>query len=49
MQDEPPLVVDLDGTLIKSDMLLETLVGVVRRGPWLVFLLPFWLMRGRAG
>lgn len=48
MQDEPPLVVDLDGTLIKSDMLLETLVGVIRRGPWLVFLLPFWLMRGRA-
>src|SRR5687767_1876350 len=49
MREELPLVVDLDGTLIKSDMLLETLVGVLRRLPWLVVLIPVWLLRGRAG
>lgn len=49
MQDEVPLVVDLDGTVIKSDMLLETLLAVIRRRPWMVLLVPFWLLRGRAG
>src|SRR5687767_408170 len=48
MEAQPPLVVDLDGTLIKTDMLLETLVAVLARLPWLVLALPFWLLRGRA-
>jgi 4-hydroxybenzoate polyprenyltransferase/phosphoserine phosphatase len=48
MDPQPPLVVDLDGTLVKTDMLLETLVGALQRAPWLVFVLPFWLLRGRA-
>lgn len=43
-----PLVVDLDGTLIRSDMLLETLAAVLKRRPWLAFAVPLWLMRGRA-
>lgn len=42
-----PLCVDLDGTLVKTDMLMETLVAVVRRRPWLAFALPVWLARGR--
>jgi 4-hydroxybenzoate polyprenyltransferase len=43
-----PLCVDLDGTLVKSNLLIETLVGALKHQPWLVFALPFWLARGRA-
>jgi 4-hydroxybenzoate polyprenyltransferase len=43
-----PLCVDLDGTLLKSDMLMETLAGVLRRHPLLALAVPFWLLRGRA-
>lgn len=48
MDEDLPLVVDLDGTLIKSDMLMETLLAALRRSPWVAFALPFWLLRGRA-
>ena len=40
------LVVDLDGTLVRTDLLLEGLVGLMRRNPLLFFLVPFWLWRG---
>ena len=43
-----PLAVDLDGTLVKSDMLMESLAAVVKRSPWLVLALPIWLARGRS-
>jgi 4-hydroxybenzoate polyprenyltransferase/phosphoserine phosphatase len=43
-----PLAVDLDGTLVKSDMLMESLVAVLKRAPWLALALPVWLARGRA-
>jgi 4-hydroxybenzoate polyprenyltransferase len=43
-----PLCVDLDGTLLRSDMLLETLVAALRSAPWIAFLLPLWLLQGRA-
>jgi len=43
-----PLVVDLDGTLINSDVLFESFLAMLARKPWLLFLLPFWLLRGRA-
>ena len=42
------LFVDLDGTLIRSDLLWEAFVRLVRRSPWSVLMLPFWLLRGRA-
>ncbi|WKZ57095.1 MAG: UbiA family prenyltransferase [Bdellovibrionota bacterium] len=42
------LVVDLDGTLISTDLLFEAVARVVRESPWLLVLLPFWLLRGRA-
>lgn len=45
-----PLVIDLDGTLLNSDLLFESMVVMLRRTPWYVFLLPFWLVRyGKAG
>jgi 4-hydroxybenzoate polyprenyltransferase len=43
-----PLVVDLDGTLIRSDLLVESILALLRKRPFFVFLLPFWLLRGRA-
>ena len=42
------LCVDLDGTLLRTDILHESLLVLLRRNPLLVFLLPFWLMRGKA-
>ncbi len=44
-----PLFVDLDGTLIKSDSLLESVLILIKSNPLTLFLLPFWLMTGRAG
>lgn len=43
-----PLVVDLDGTLIQTDMLHETTVRALRHSPHLLLMLPVWLMRGKA-
>jgi 4-hydroxybenzoate polyprenyltransferase/phosphoserine phosphatase len=47
--DEVPLVVDLDGTLIHSDLLWETLVQFLRRHFLRAWLLPLWLFKGKAG
>ena len=43
-----PLVVDMDGTLIKTDMLFESCLRAIKQKPWVFFLLPFWLLQGRA-
>jgi 4-hydroxybenzoate polyprenyltransferase len=43
-----PLCVDLDGTLLRGDLLWESLALLLRDKPWLVFALPVWLMAGRA-
>jgi len=40
--------VDLDGTLIRTDLLFESLLDAVKRRWWIVFLLPLWLLQGRA-
>lgn len=44
----PPLVVDLDGTLVRSDMLVETVVRTLARAPVEALLLPWRLAKGRA-
>jgi 4-hydroxybenzoate polyprenyltransferase and related prenyltransferases len=44
----PPLVVDVDGTLLRTDLLYESVILLLRRRPWCVFLLPFWLLAGKA-
>ncbi|MFZ1992165.1 MAG: UbiA family prenyltransferase, partial [Alphaproteobacteria bacterium] len=46
--DEPPLCVDLDGTLSITDTLLECLLIVIKRQPYLLFVLPLWILGGRA-
>ncbi|HEX9048819.1 MAG TPA: apolipoprotein N-acyltransferase, partial [Verrucomicrobiae bacterium] len=43
-----PLVVDLDGTLIRTDMVWESLARLLRRNPLALFQILFWWMRGRA-
>jgi 4-hydroxybenzoate polyprenyltransferase/phosphoserine phosphatase len=42
------LCVDLDGTLIATDLVWESVLWVLKRAPWLILLLPFWLAGGRA-
>ena len=44
----PPLVVDLDSALVKSDLLIESLLALLKKNPLYVFLLPVWLVRGKA-
>lgn len=43
-----PLVVDLDGTLIKTDLLVETAFQFVLSQPWNSYKLLHWLVQGRA-
>ena len=43
-----PLVVDLDGTLIKTDLLWEFLARLLCRNPFSIFQILLWWMRGRA-
>lgn len=43
-----PLVLDLDGTLIATDLLLETALAFARTRPLEVFRLFAWALRGRA-
>lgn len=46
----PVLCVDLDGTLLRSDMLYETVCLLARHSPLQLLFLPFWLLRyGKAG
>lgn len=44
----PPLVVDLDGTLIKTDLLFESVCRLLRQEPLALLALPFWFLKGRA-
>jgi len=43
-----PLCVDCDGTLIRTDLLHETVFALLKARWFLVLLLPWWLLRGRA-
>ncbi len=45
---DAPLAVDLDGTLIRSDLFIESIVRLVFGKPWLLPSLVMWLMRGRS-
>ena len=46
--EDATLFVDLDGTLIATDLLWESLLLVVRDHPQAILKIPFWLMSGRA-
>ena len=47
-ESQVPLCVDLDGTLIKTDLLWESLARLLRRNPFWLLPVLFWWMRGRA-
>src|SRR4051812_36828124 len=42
------LCVDLDGTLLATDMLWECFVLALRQAPIALLCFPFWLLKGRA-
>jgi 4-hydroxybenzoate polyprenyltransferase len=41
-----PLVVDLDRTLVRTDLFLESIIALLKRQPGYFLVLPFWLLRG---
>jgi 4-hydroxybenzoate polyprenyltransferase len=43
-----PLCVDLDGTLVHTNLLYENLIAMLTAKPWLAVFLPLWLLKGRA-
>ena len=43
-----PLVVDLDGTLIKSDLLLESFMLLIRANPLNLIWVVMWLLKGKS-
>ena len=43
-----PLCVDLDGTLVKSDTLIDSLLVLTRNRPLLLLRLPGMVLRGKA-
>lgn len=43
-----PLVVNLDGTLLRTNSLIESILPLVRMKPWTLLALPFWRLKGRA-
>jgi 4-hydroxybenzoate polyprenyltransferase/phosphoserine phosphatase len=47
-EGSPPVCVDLDGTLISTDLLYESVCLLIRQQPASLLKLPFWLARGRA-
>ena len=47
MSKDIPLIVDLDHTLINTDLLFESSKGVLKQQPWLILLYPFWFFQGK--
>ena len=44
----PVLVVDLDDTLVATDLLCEKILALLKQDPVRCMLVPFWLARGKA-
>lgn len=48
LNQQIPLCVDLDGTFLLTDSLLESILGAIKLKPIVLLLIPFWLLKGRA-
>lgn len=48
VEQDVPLVVDLDGTLIKTDVLVESLFRLIAAHPLKALGLPLWLVKGKS-
>ncbi len=46
--DAVSIYVDLDGTLLTSDTLWESVLLLIKKNPFMIFYLPIWLVTGRA-
>lgn len=42
-----PLIVDLDNSLIDTDLFYQSSMGAFRKNPMLIFIYPFWFLRGK--
>lgn len=42
-----PLIVDLDNSLINTDLFYQSSMGAFRKNPMLIFIYPFWFLRGK--
>lgn len=43
------LVIDVDGALLKTDLLVESAFALLVKKPWFAARLPLWLLSGKAG
>lgn len=43
-----PLCVDLDGTLVNTDIFLENVLSMFKKNPWQILRFPLWLLRGKS-
>lgn len=48
LHHDVPLCVDCDGTLLRTDLLHEGVLLLLKNAPWKIFLLPMWLLKGKA-
>ena len=48
LPDGMPLYVDLDGTLVRSDTLHESMLLLLRLSPWYLLRMVWWLLGGKA-
>jgi len=48
MPSQVPLCVDLDGTLWRTDSLIESLLALVKSNPLTALRVPLWILSGRA-
>jgi phosphoserine phosphatase len=46
--DYDTLAVDVDGTLIRTDLLHESVFALLKLNPFYLFMLPIWLLKGKA-
>ena len=47
LNNKTPLIVDLDHTLIDTDLLYQSSVGLLKKQPWLIFSYPIWFAKGK--
>ena len=45
---KPVIVIDLDGTLTKTDLLIESFLLMIKQNPFLAFVALLWLRKGKA-
>lgn len=47
MNTNIPLIVDLDHTLIDTDLFYESSIAMLKKSPWLIVLYSFWFIQGK--